>query len=258
MRANPYTTARDSAAPSPTELLRVSLLGLNAWVVTLLVPSLFVGLDPLQGLVTSAPLLVLGAGVFAHRRGASAAWWLLGGFPAAIGAVLAWRDELAARDAHGLLGLTFAALSLLAFAAAAAHASARDLRGARAEVQSPLGREAVIEPPARRWTRRALLGLSAAGALAITLVAPVLGGRDARVERWGEAADDAAVLTALVGGVVACLALGAVIGPSLRADRAPPLHPARRQRRLGAAMLIAVAAGVGWLLLRHFDALAGA
>jgi hypothetical protein len=62
-------------------------------------------------------------------------------------------------------------------------------------------------------------------------------------------------LTSVVAAVVAALALGTLVGPALRAQRTRSDDPARSRRRLAAAMLIATAAGVGWLVLRHFDAL---
>lgn len=256
---------------------------MNAWVVALLVPSLHLGpsLEVLIG--TSAPLLVLGLGLAlpagASRRerpasagrppdsggsarratlGSARCWALLAGYPGAIGAVLAWRSELAERDAHGPVGLTLAALSILAFVAAAAHASSLAQPESAVQTQTPLERDPVAEPRARRWVRRLLLGASAAGALALSLMAPALASRRERVERWGDGADDATVLAAVVGAIVGCVALGVIVGPALRAARVGGDPPGRRQRRLAAAMLVAVAAGVAWLVLRHFDRAAGA
>lgn len=257
MSAKPYTR---SAIEPPAERVagggaaraRLAILGVNAWIVALLVPSLHleVGLD-LDLLVSCAPLAVLAIALAIPHRGA-ARWGLLAGYPTSIALALGLRTELTERDAHGTAGLVLAALSLLAFVAAAAHASSH--QPGSAELQTPLERDPVAEPLARRWVRRALLALAAAGALAITLVAPTLAGRRERVERWGEAADDATVLAAIVAATVACVAVGAIVGPSLRAARPGSHPPAQRQRRLAASMLLAVAAGVGWLVLRHFDA----
>jgi hypothetical protein len=267
--AKPYTRSaaptepegalqRAAERPAGAARARLAILGVNAWIVALLVPSLHLdvwrdggGLD-LGLLVSIAPLVVLAVALAVPHRGA-ARWGLLAGYPASIALALAVRGELAERDAHGTIGLVLAALSLLAFVAAAAHASSHQPGSAQRE--TPLERDPVAEPVARRWVRRALLAIAAAGALALTLVAPTLGGRRARVERWGEAADDATVLAAVVASTVACVAIGAIIGPALRAARPGSHPPAQRQRRLAASMLLAVAAGVGWLVLRHFDAL---
>jgi hypothetical protein len=247
--------------PSPAGLgmarARVAVLGVNAWIVALLVPSLHLdgGFDRvLPLLVTIVPLVVLAVALAIPHRGA-ARWGLLAGYPAAIAAALGFRSELAERDAHGTIGMVLAALSLLAFVAAAAHASSPHPAGA--EVQTPLERDPVAEPIARRWVRRALLAIAASGALALTLIAPTLASRRERVERWGEAADDATVLASVVAATVACVALGAIVGPALRAARPGSASPAQRQRRLAASMLLAVAAGVGWLVLRHFDQAGG-
>lgn len=256
MSEKPHTTVSD-AHDEPPVRLRVALLGLNAWVVALLVPSLHIGLGSLDAIVTSVPLVVLAIGVaMLGGNRDRARWALLAGYPASIGAVLAFRTELTERDAYGLFGLALAALSLLAFTAAAAHACSL-VRPSGALTQTPLERDPVAEPFSRRWARRALLAITAAGALAVTLIAPTATSRREQVERWGEAADDATVLTSVVAATVACIAIGIVVGPALRATRASSDTPVRRQRRLAAAMLVAAAAGVGWLVLRHFDRAAG-
>lgn len=244
----------EAGSTDTTELARLALLGVNAWVVALLVPSLHVGLDALGALATTAPLAVLAVAVAALPRHRSRArWMLLAAYPAAIGGVIALRRELTERDTHGVLGLALAALSLLAFVAAAAHACSRERRHRPVHHRMPLGRQAVAEPSSRTWTRRALLGVAAVGALALTLVAPALATRRERVERWGEAADDATVFTVVVAATVACVAAGAVVGPALRAARTSRDGPRRSRRRLAAAMLIAVMACVGYLVLLHFD-----
>lgn len=257
MSAKPHSGSADEFAEPGfgAARVRLALLGVNAWLVTLLVPSLHLdrGFDRAL-LIAVAPLLVLAAALWVPHRGA-ARWGLLAGYPAALAAALGARGELAERGAHGTLGLVLAALSLLAFVAAAAHASSR--APGSAQRQTPLEREPVAEPPTRRWVRRALLAITATGALAITLVAPALASRRERLERWGEAADDAAVLTSVVAATVACFAVGVIVGPALRAARSGSHRPAQRQRRLAASMLLAAAAGVGWLLLRHFDRVAG-
>lgn len=252
-----HAPPRDGANVDRQLKLRVALLGLNAWVISLLVPMLHVGVDPKGALITSLPLVVLGLGLAALGRNVEhARWLLLAGYPPSIGGVLAWRSELTVREVHGTLGLALAALSLLAFTAAVARACAPTPRN----LASPpvrLERAPVAEPARRRWLRRALLGISGAGSLALVLLAPTFLSRSERLERWGKAADDATVLAIVVATVLSCALMGMVVGPALRAPRLGSERPTQRQQRLAISMLIAVAAAVGWLVLRHFDRAAG-
>lgn len=244
-----------SAPATEREALQLVALGLNAWVVAVLVPAIHAGSLGLVGtLVASLPLVVLAAGVMQLRADPGRARWaLLFGVPAALGAVLAWNGQLATRDAYGTIGLALAAASLLAFTGAAARAVSRDRVGKRAESQPLAGKEPVAEPRARRIVRRLLLATTALFTFAMTVLAPTLAGRRERVRIWGDGADDATVLSAVVATLIAALALGTVIGPALRASRTRRDHPTRARRRIAAAMLIATCAGVGFLLLRHLD-----
>ncbi len=248
-------TSAHADATVDREQLRLSALGVNAWIVALVVPALHAGGVGLEQVVVGlGPLAVLAAGAMALQKHVDRArWTLLFGFPASLAAVLAWRSDLAQRDAYGAVGLALAAASLLAFMGAAAHAVGRDRESKRAHAQPLAGKEPVVEPATRRMLRRVLLGAAAFGAFAMTVLAPTLASRRERVRVWGDAADDATTLTAVVATVVAALALGTVIGPALRATRTRRDDPTQRRRRLAASLLIATCAGVGWLLLRHFD-----
>ncbi|MCZ7682382.1 MAG: hypothetical protein M5U28_27755 [Sandaracinaceae bacterium] len=235
---------------------RVAVLGVNAWVVVLLAPAVHVGLDLAHLALALLPAAPLAYGVAClGRRVERARWALLLGVPAGMGGVLALDRRLTEHEAYGTAGLVLATLSLLAFVAAAASAAGREQVTTPATSQPLVGKEPVVEPASRRVLRRALLAVSALGALAITVLAPALSARRDRAAAWGEAADDALGLTAVVAAVVAAIALGTLVGPSLRAERPRAGEPARSRRRLAGAMLIATAAGVGWLVLRHFDAL---
>lgn len=235
---------------------RVAVLGVNAWVVVLLAPAVHVGLDLAHLALALLPLAALAYGAAClGRRIEHARWALLLGVPAGVGGVLALDRRLTQHEAYGTVGLVLATISLLAFVAAVASAVGREQATTPATSQPLVGKEPVREPPARRVLRRALLAVSALGALAITVLAPALSARRERAAIWGEAADDAMGLTAVVAAVVAAVALGTLLGPALRAERPRAGDPARSRRRLAGAMLIATAAGVGWLVLRHFDAL---
>lgn len=234
------------------EQARVAVLGANAWVVAILVPSLHAGLGGVVSMLASvAPLPVLVLGVLAlPTRVARARWTLLAAYPAALGAVFAYRPEL---GQLGALGVALASLSLLAFVAASAHAVGRDRGAKTADTQPLAGKDPVFEPAARRFVRRALLGVSALGALAVTVLAPILGGRHERVARWGEAADDATVLAIVVGAIASAIALGALVGPTLRATRAAREPSTRRAARVATALVLATGAAAGWLALRYLE-----
>ncbi|HJL17226.1 MAG TPA: hypothetical protein RMH99_16280 [Sandaracinaceae bacterium LLY-WYZ-13_1] len=238
----------------------MGLLGVNAWLVSYLLPTLHVGAgDAWMVLGASAPLMVLAAGVaLLGPRPGWARWVLLALYPPALGAVIAVRRELGAHEAYDETTSLLAVAAWLAYATAAAHASTRDRRVKPASPHPLVGKQPVREPPARRWLRRGLLATAATGGFAVAVLAPALGARRARTEAWGEAADDGAVLTSVVAAVVAAAALGAIVGPGLRAARAPRSARARSRRRLALASLVAVASGIAWLLLRHFDRALGA
>jgi hypothetical protein len=268
MRTDPPTPFADASiaeTPRPVgdarsavdriELARVGLSGLNTWLVAVLIPQLHSGLGSLGQLALSTlALFAVGIGVASLRvRIDLARWILLAIAPGVLAAVIAARPELAERDAYGPIGLALSVASLLAYLASAAHAVSRDrsLKGAQAH---PLvGKEPVREPASRGWLRRALLVIAGLGAFAVAVVAPALPDRRARSEAWGESADDAAVLAAIVAALAAAVALGTIIGPGLRAARASSSEEKRRWRRLGVAIAMAAAAGVGWLVLHYFD-----
>ncbi len=237
-----------------SERWRVGLLGVNAWVVVVLAPLVHVDAGAASLALALLPLAALGYGVLMlGRRLEHARWALLLGVPLCTGGVLALAPALTEHDAYGAAGLVLAAASLVAFVAASASAVGREHGTTPATSQPLAGKEPVVEPSARRVLRRALLGVAAAGGIAIAVLAPALADRRERVDTWGDAADDASALTAVVAAVVAAIALGTIIGPALRAVRARSEGAQRSRRRLATAMLIGTAAGVGWLVLRHFD-----
>jgi hypothetical protein len=233
----------------------VGALGLNAWLVVYLIPALHVGVGSLGMLLLAAlPLGLLVAGLASlGPRGALARWILLAGYPPSLAAVVAARPELATREAYDETAMLLAATSLLAYVASAAHGTSKT-PAVKPVTTHPLeGKEPVVEPLPRRWLRRGLLTAAALGGLAVAVLAPALASRRARIDAWGEAADDGAVLTAVVASIVAAVAIGSIVGPGLRAERHRRSTSARSRRRLAAASLVAVASALAWLLLRHFD-----
>lgn len=236
--------------------VRVGLLGLNAWTVVFLVPTLHLPeVGAVAWLAAAAALAALGAGWAAlGRRGELARVLLLGLFPPALGLGVAASPELVEREVFDPITVLLAGASLLAFVAVAARVSARHEALKPATSQPSSTRDPVGEPGVRRWTRRALLALAAAGGFGMVAVAPVWTDRAARVAHWGEARDDGAVLAIVVAAVVAAFALGGVVGPGLRAERRPAKADRASRRRLLLALLVAGGCAAGWLALRVLDA----
>jgi len=235
------------------DFLRVGLLGLNAWLVVCLVPALFLGLDSLgSAAATLGPLLPLAAGVaWLGSRRELARWCLLAIFPPALGATIALRADLVDRHVFDGPVILVAAASLVAYVAAAAHACARPRSHKESSAHPLTAKDPVVEPRARRWIRRALLATAGVGGFAMVAIAPTSGSHPARSEPWGEAAGDGSVLTVVVASVIAAFALGAVVGPALRAERRRAGTSASRRRHLAVAMIVGTVAGLGWLVLTH-------
>jgi hypothetical protein len=236
--------------------LRLAVLGVNAWLVVLVIPSVHAGVVSAIDLVTfGAPLALLVAGILLLRGDEPrfARWSLLAAFPAAVGALIATKPGLVELDAYGVFGASAGALSLVAFVATAARAVSRGGRTMTSETQPLVGKEPVVEPAQRRWMRRALLALATLGVFALAVVIPAWPDRRERMASWGEASADGAVLATLVSALVAAVALGTLVGPGLRAERPTRDEPVLRRRRLAVAVLLGSSAAVGWLVLRQLE-----
>ena len=238
---------------------RIALLGLNAWVVVVLVPTLHVGVDSLMQLallVSPLPALALGMASLAPARVRLARILLLALVPPLIGLAVAARPALVLREIFDPITLTLAALSLLAYAAAAARACSRPTRTMPVHSHPARARAAVPRAddarPRRRPLRRLLIGTVTALGLAMVLIVPAWMTRAARVARWGEAADDSVVFTAVLAAAVGAFSIGAVVGPGLR-RRKQAISAKRRRRHLTLAAVAAVVAFAGWLALHYLD-----
>ncbi|MEZ4339786.1 MAG: hypothetical protein R3B82_24460 [Sandaracinaceae bacterium] len=234
----------------------MALLGLNAWAVVFLVPTLH--LPDVGGwawAAAAAALVPFAVGLSAlGRRGDLARLMLLGLYPPLLGVSVAVSPELVEREVFDPITVLLAAASLLVFVGVAARGCARS-EALKPSTTQPSGtREPVGEPRARRWIRRALLALTAAGGFAMVGVAPVWTDRSARAARWGEAQDDGAVLAIVVASVAAAFVIGAIVGPGLRAERRPAKETRTSRRRLWLALAVAAACAAGWLVLAQLDA----
>lgn len=222
--------------------LRLGLLYLNAWLVALVLPSMHVGVDGAAGaLRLLLPLSALAIGLPRLASPDLARGALLAAFPALLITAIALDPRLAS-GAHGVAGMLLAALSLVAALALAAATIARpEPRAHRHRFTS--GKAPVAEPQRRRLLRRFLVTASGLGALFAVVLAPlwVPEGADAR---WEDAVRDGEVLTAVVATFVAAAALGTIVGPGLRAERASRQRPPSLRR----AILWTVTAVTSFLL----------
>src|SRR5688572_29790119 len=91
----PIADARPAPSAPPqgrVELARVTLLGINAWLVALLIPCLHVGLWDARDLALFVlPLFALAPGIvlLQAQKIEWSRWILLAVYPAALGAVIA-------------------------------------------------------------------------------------------------------------------------------------------------------------------------
>jgi hypothetical protein len=88
----------------------------------------------------------------------------------------------------------------------------------------------------------------AAGAVALTLLAPTLGGQAALEAAWGEAAAAGAVLAAVAGGALGVALVTVFLGAAYRAVPRSFAHATRRPFRVLSAFLLALL-GLGTYLL---------
>jgi hypothetical protein len=234
----------------------VLALGINVWAIALLLPVIHSGTREAAALWMAAPLVPLVAGVVLLAtvarplRRTLAIVALLFLFPVALVLGLAFGTDLADRDAWGPVGLSAAALSMLAYGALAAEVCARPLALRTSTVQPLPAPSLVVAPKLQTWLRRGVLGTATAGALGAAVIAPSLGSRADLLRAWGDAADEATVLGCIVATGVGALSIAGVLGPRLRALRpAQEVRPGPRiATSLGLASFAAIAYGVlRWL-----------
>ena len=242
---NVTSNADNTLDPVRSDGARVMVLGMNAWLVLAVLPMMLAELKTGAAVLWSVlPLPALIAGVLVLGRSQLvAAYVLLGGFPTLLAALLAVLPRFVVQTPYSTVGLLLGAASLVAYGAAAVFAVSRP-RALRVTTHRPLGSVAPIEEPGLVvWSRRTVLAVGAIGAIVLAVVAPVVGGMSAYEEVWGEAAPEASVLAAVVGGALGTCVIALFVGPALRTPRSPA--PTRRQvRSRVTALLFSVAIGV--------------
>lgn len=230
--------------------VRASILGVNAWLVTVLWPLASSGGAPdvTRGVIACGSLALLVAGLLALRvrRLGAGAWLSLCAFPASMIVATAWHATTwdASRDP---LVLMLQALSLLAYGAAVAPSA----EAAPTVSSQSIGLEAHAggtESTRTRRTRTALTALACSGAFALAVLAPILGDPGKFRSAWGGATREGGVLIAVVG---ASAAVASVTGfaSALRADHDERVSSRERWFRVGSLLLLALLGGGTWFAI---------
>lgn len=229
-------------------IVRVGVLGLNAWVVIVALPaSLGPALIFADAVLVGLPLVALAIGLrMLWQRRDEALGLLIVGVPVLLATAVAGRSDPALVDRYGTATTILGALSMLAYVIAAAHAIGRPAV-LRATEESKLARSVRARADGR-GLRALVLGTTCTMAFLIAIVVPAMGSRAGAVEAWGDAADEGRTLAAIVGGAIACVAAAVIIGPSLRAAR-PTSRPSEGTLTLALALLVAATGAIAWGIL---------
>jgi hypothetical protein len=228
--------------------VRMLALGINAWIVAVLLPGASGDAPIADAILTALPLAALLVGLVAYHRARESALGLLGvGVPVLIASAVAGRSDPIASDHYGTGTVVIAALSVVAYVVAVAQVLGRPA-SMRSTSETKLARGARARPAAR-GLRALVVGTTGTVALLCAIAVPAMGTRVAAREVWGEAADEGRVIAAIVGGVIACVATAAIVGPSLRAERG---SVARTDVATTVTLSLVVAAtgAIAWAILR--------
>ena len=231
--------------------LRTLVLGLELWALAVALPSVEHGVGNTVGVVLlSLPVSVLAVGELCRARAPRVGRGvLLGAFPVAIAIASAARPELALADAWGGAVAPLVALSLFLYLVVVLHSFARPAP-TRATGWQPVPEAAwTYAAPARLLSTGVAL-VTLAGAFVAAAVVPFAWPRAALEERFPLAADDARTLAVALAGGLFAIALGAVIGPGLRARRVGDDARERIGRSVTVALVIAALAAIAYAWLR--------
>ncbi len=226
-------------------------MGLEVWALAIVVPSVDAGLDGRAvGLVTAAlPLLVLGTGELLRERwpGASRAA-LAAGFPFALAIGAAARPDLARTDAWSGALAPVMALSLLVYLAVVLHSFARPAP-TRATGWQPLPEAASQRTGRTRGLSAAVVAATLAAALVAVGVLPFAPSAAVLEARFPLGSAEARTLAVAVGGGLFAVALGAIVGPALRARRVGDHARERIGVSVSASLGLAVLAALAYAWL---------
>lgn len=163
-------------------------------------------------------------------------------FPVTLGASVALLPESNREASLGAGPMLLGVLGLWAHGAAALWALARSRPSLRLEHRPlPAARSPTRQEPPKLvgWARALCALLLGAGALGIGVVAPLWGEPHADALRWGEAAREGALLSAVVAGALAAAVAGPFLASVLRPARAT--RPPRVDLGLRVASLLLLA-----------------
>jgi hypothetical protein len=241
--------ARPRARFDPPTRTQVAALGTLAYAACAFLPSIHrAALLPRSAFVLlglAPALLALGLWLAPARKN-EASYLLLTGFPIALALSISRLEHDLALTTFSPAVLGFAFLSLAAYAASAVALCATPL-GTRKVEQRPLGEVAPIEAEARKQVLgSAVLATLLVGSMFVTMWASWASPAQYR-EQWGRAAAEGATLTALAGGFSGCLML-ALVGPALRAERAPESKD-ERARKLTWLLSVAASGALVYIVL---------
>lgn len=248
-------TTESSRAPEPSTgrrgaAIRLLALGLNAWIVGIVLPALAApALAPSDQVLLGLPPIALLLGLRALLRKDASALGMLGvAFPVLSVAAMAGRTDPALATRYGTATTLFAVASSVAYVVGVAQVLGRPT-ALRATRETKLAASTRLRPPAR-LLRMAVVSTTAVLAFGIAVVAPALGSQEAMVEQWGEAASEGRVVSVIVGGAVACIATAMVVGPSLRAARGRAPRPGEATLTLTLSLVVAATGAIAWAILR--------
>jgi hypothetical protein len=226
-------------------------LGLCCWAVTDVLPALHrtPQQNVLSWLLLGLPPLLLAVGLLLFRAYPDlASYVLLCGFPIALAVSMSRLEHELSLITYSPLSLAFSLLTLGGYASSASQMGALH-EPERAVEHKPLGEV----PPVDTERRRQRLGLLALSMVTVGSIVNVLWGSfqspaDYR-EDWGRAAPSGAVLSALLAGLLGCLAI-AFVAPALRAERRRGKRAQSRYRKVARPLLAAGSLVVFYFIAR--------
>lgn len=228
--------------------LRTVALGLEVWLLCVGLPFVEHGgsIGAVIGLASPLVLLLLGE-ILRARAPRWARGILAAGVPVSLAAGASLADAGAVHDVWGGVLGPLVAISLVLYLVVVLHSFARPAP-TRATGYQPLP-----DGGGRVAGSRVLSNLSfaivAVGAFVATAVLPFAIARPVLLARFPDAADDARTLAVAVGGGLFSIALGAIVGPGLRARRAGDAGRERIGASVSLSLAIAVIFGVLYLWL---------
>jgi len=247
--ADPGPSGGRSTGRTGAPALRVGVLGLNAWAVSVALPARGTPLILADVVLILLPLLALALGLRMMGRRSEGAMGLLAvGVPVLLVAAVGGRSDAALSDRFGTLTMILAAFSSLAYVVAVADALGRPAL-LRETKETKLALAARVRPSSK-GLRALVLGTTSTIALLLTIVLPALGTHASASAAWGEAADEGRVLTAIVGAAIACITTAWIVGPTLRAERAAPTRRGEGTLTVTLSLVVAATGAIAWAILR--------